>query len=119
MPIDSQLAAAERATRGDSVNATAWENVAHIWQTKGDTLKAIDAFIHELAGEPYNTNLRLGIPELLRQHKQYPRAVQILYEGLARSPGEQRVSDLKSRVGIQGEPQPCRHVRVAAQLQAD
>src|SRR5438445_10589783 len=79
-PIDRQLAAAERATKGDSVNATAWENVAHIWQMKGDTLKAIDAFIHELAGEPYNTNLRLGIAELLRHNKQYPRAVQYLHE---------------------------------------
>src|SRR2546422_2326315 len=102
MPIDSQLAAAERATKGDSLNATAWENVAHIWQTKGDTLKAIDAFVHELAGESYNTNLRLGIAELLRQHKQYPRAVQILDEGLARSPGrsEEHTSELQSRLHL-------------------
>ena len=119
MPIDSQLAAAERATKGDSVNATAWENVAHIWQMKGDTLKAIDAFIHELAGEPYNTNLRLGIAELLRQHKQYPRAVQILDEGLARSPGEQRFSDLKSRVCIEGELWRCVLDGFTAKVQAD
>src|SRR2546428_399522 len=107
MPIDSQLAAAERATKGDSLNATAWENVAHFWQMKGDTLKAIDAFVHELAGEPHNTNLRLGIAELLRQHKQYPRAVQILDEGLARAPGEQRLSDMKSRGCIEGELWRC------------
>src|SRR3989441_2327452 len=119
MPIDSQLAAAERATKGDSANATAWENVAHIWQMKGDTLKAIDAFIHELAGEPYNTNLRLGIAELLRQHKQYPRAVQILDEGLARSPGEQRFSDLKSRVCIEGELWRCVLDGFTAKVQAD
>src|SRR2546426_1753570 len=31
---------------------------AHFWQMKGDTLKAIDAFVHELAGEPHNTNLK-------------------------------------------------------------
>src|SRR5256712_3042344 len=119
MPIDSQLAAAERATKGDSVNATAWENVAHIWQTKGDTLKAIDAFIHELAGEPYNTNLRLGIAELLRQHKQYPRAVQILDESLARASREQRVSDFKARVCIEGEPGRRGLDGFTAKVQAD
>ncbi len=119
MPIDSQLAAAERATKGDSLNATAWENVAHFWQMKGDTLKAIDAFVHELAGEPHNTNLRLGIAELLRQHKQYPRAVQILDEGLARAPGEQRLSDMKSRVCIEGELWRCVLDGFTAKVQAD
>ncbi len=119
MPIDSQLAAAERATKGDSLNATAWENVAHIWQMKGDTLKAIDAFTHELAGEPYNTNLRLGIAELLRQHKQYPRAVQILDEGLARSSGEQRLIDMKNRVCIEGELWRCVLDGFTAKVQAD
>src|SRR2546428_11837019 len=119
MPIDSQLAAAARATKGDSLNATAWENVAHIWQMKGDTLKAIDAFIHELAGEPYNTNLRLGIAELLRQHKQYPRAVQILDEGLARSPGEERFSGVRSRVCIEGELWRCVLDGFTAKVQAD
>ena len=119
MPIDSQLAAAERATKGDSLNATAWENVAHFWQMKGDTLKAIDAFVHELAGEPHNTNLRLGIAELLRQHKQYPRAVQILDEGLARSPSEQRFIDMKSRVCIEGELWRCVLDGFTAKVQAD
>src|SRR2546425_8459907 len=33
------------------------------------SLKAIDALIHELSGEPHNTQLRLGIVELLRQQR--------------------------------------------------
>jgi Tfp pilus assembly protein PilF len=119
MPLDSQLAAAQRATKGDSLNATAWETVARIWQMKGDTLKAIDAFIHELAGEPHNTNLRLGIAELLRQHKQYPRAVAILDEGLQRAPGEQKFLDLKSRVCIEGELWRCVLDGFTAKVQAD
>src|SRR5712691_11763290 len=54
MPLDSLLAAYQRAAKGDSLNATAWENIAHVYQQKGDTLKAIDALTHELAGEPHN-----------------------------------------------------------------
>src|SRR2546430_2404729 len=55
MPLDSLLAAYQRAAKGDSLNATAWENIAHVYQQKGDTLKAIDALTHELAGGPPNT----------------------------------------------------------------
>jgi tetratricopeptide (TPR) repeat protein len=119
MPLDSQLAAAQRATKGDSLNATAWETVARIWQMKGDTLKAVDAFSHELAGEPHNTNLRLGIAELLRQHKQYPQAVAALDEGLQRAPGEQKFLDLKSRVCIEGELWRCVLDGFTAKAQAD
>src|SRR5438067_1433749 len=78
LPLDSLVAAYQRAAKGDSLNATAWENIAHLYQQKGDTLKAIDALIHELAGEPHNTQLRLGIAELLRQQKRYPQAKGIL-----------------------------------------
>src|SRR5207245_5119854 len=102
-----QLAAYQRAARADSLNATAWENIARLYQQKGDTLKAIDAFIHELAGEPQNTNLRLGIAELLRQQKQYQRAVSVLDDGLARSPSEQKLVALKQRICIEGEPWRC------------
>src|SRR5207248_1247284 len=84
MPLDSLLAAYQRAAKGDSLNATAWENIAHVYQQKGDTLKAIDALTHELAGEPHNIQLRLGIAELLRQQKQYERAKAALDDGLAK-----------------------------------
>src|SRR5256885_1224448 len=88
MGVDSQLAAYQRAAKGDSLNATAWENIAHLYQQKGDTLKAIDALTHELAGEPQNVQLRLGIAELLRQQKQYARAKVILDEWLAKNPSD-------------------------------
>src|SRR5207245_2553056 len=66
MPVDSQLAAYHRAAALDSLNGTAWENIARLYQQKGDTLKAIDAYIHELHGEPQNTPLPHRIHELLR-----------------------------------------------------
>jgi len=107
MGVDSQLAAYQRASKGDSLNATAWENIAHLYQQKGDTLKAIDALIHELAGEPQNAQLRMGIAELLRQQKQYTRAKATLDDWLARNPGDQRASEFRLRICIEGELWRC------------
>jgi len=107
MGVDSQLAAYQRAAKGDSLNATAWENIAHLYQQKGDTLKAIDALTHELAGEPQNVQLRLGIVELLRQQKQYTRGKALLDEWLAKNPGDQRAAEFRLRVCIEGELWRC------------
>jgi tetratricopeptide (TPR) repeat protein len=118
-PPDSLIAAALRAAKGDSLNATAWETVARAYQQKGDTLKAIDAFAHELDGEPDNKQLRLGVAELLRQQKQYQRAVAVLEEGLARTPGDQELLDRKARVCLEGELWRCVVDGFAAQFAAD
>lgn len=107
MGVDSQLAAFQRAAKGDSLNATAWENIARLYQQKGDTLKAIDAYVRELSGEPQNVQLRLGIAELLRQQKQFERAKTVLDEGLAKTPGEQRFIDMRLRVCIEGGLSRC------------
>jgi tetratricopeptide (TPR) repeat protein len=104
---DSLIAAALRATRGDSLNPTAWETIARAYQMKGDTVKAIDAFQHELRGEPQNTQLRLGIAELLRQQRLHPLAVTVLDEGLARKPGDPKLLDLKARICIEGQLWRC------------
>ncbi|HEU5260914.1 MAG TPA: tetratricopeptide repeat protein [Gemmatimonadales bacterium] len=116
---DSQLAAYQRAAAADTLNATAWSNIARLYQQKGDTLKAIDAFVHQLQGEPQNMALRLGIAELLRQQKQYQRAVAIIDEGLARNPSDQKLLDLKARVCIEGELWRCVLDGFVAQARAD
>jgi tetratricopeptide (TPR) repeat protein len=119
MTPDSLIAAALRATKGDSLNATAWETVFRAYQQKGDTLKAIDAVTHELAGEPQNTQLRLGVAELLRQQKQYQRAATILDDGLARNAGDTKLLDLKARICLEGELWRCVLDGFVAQAQAD
>jgi tetratricopeptide (TPR) repeat protein len=119
MPVDSLIAAAQRATKGDSLNATAWLTIASGYQQKGDTLKAIDAYVHELAGEPQNVQLRLGIAELLHQQKQYQKAVAVLDDGLARTPGEPKFLDLKARICIEGELWRCVLDGFAAQVNND
>jgi tetratricopeptide (TPR) repeat protein len=119
MSVDSQLAAYQRAAALDSLNATAWENIARLYQQKGDTLKAIDAFIHELQGEPQNANLRLGIAELLRLQRQYQRAVTVLDSGLVHSAGDQKMTELRRKICLEGELWRCVVDGFATQLQTD
>jgi tetratricopeptide (TPR) repeat protein len=107
LALDSLIAAAQRATKGDSLNATAWETIGHAYQQKGDTLKAIDAFTHELGGEPQNRQLRLGIVQLLVQQRQFERAKAVLDDGLAHNPGDQQMIDTRLRVCVEGELWRC------------
>jgi len=94
-PIDSVIAASQRALKGDSCNGTAWENIARGYQQKGDTVRAVEAFISQLCGEPRNTQKRLGIAQLLRQRKNYERAVAILDDGLKHAPGDAQLLEQK------------------------
>ena len=119
MPVDSIIAASERALKGDPLNSTALENIARGWQQKGDTLKAIDAFIRQLEGDQRNTSRRLGIVQLLRQMKEYQRAVDLLDAGLAVSPADQQLLELKTRICIEGSLWRCAVDGLAAQAQHD
>ncbi|MGH8630455.1 MAG: tetratricopeptide repeat protein [Burkholderiales bacterium] len=119
MPVDSVIAASERALKGDPFNSTALENIARAWQQKGDTLKAIDAFIRQLAGDPRNTSRRLGIVQLLRQMKQYQQAVDLLDAGLAVAPADQQMLELKTRICIEGSLYRCAVSGLMAQAQHD
>lgn len=119
MPPDSLIAAATRALRGDSLNATAWETIARNYQVKGDTLKAIEAFIAQLRGEPVNTRLRLGVAQTLLQQRQYQRAVDLLDDGLARNAGDQVMIDLRTRICIDGELWRCALDGLTRRAEAD
>ncbi len=92
---DSVLVESQRALKGDSLNGTALENIARIYQQKGDTNRMLDAFIQQLRGEPRNVQKRLGIAQLLRQMKRDSAAVILLDEGLKVTPGESQLLDLK------------------------
>ena len=94
-PIDSVIHASYNALKGDSCNATAWENIARGYQQKGDTAKMVDAFISQLCAEPRNLGKYLGIAQLLRQQKNFTKAVEVLDRGLKVSPGEVQLLDLK------------------------
>jgi tetratricopeptide (TPR) repeat protein len=119
MPVDSIIAASRRALEGDACNGTAWENIARSWQQKGDTLKAIDAFIGGLGCDKRNAQRRLAIVQLLRQMKQYQKAVDLLDEGLQVTPGEQQMVELKTRICIEGSLYRCAVTGLIAQLEHD
>jgi tetratricopeptide (TPR) repeat protein len=119
LPVDSIIAASERALKGDACNTTAWENVARGWQQKGDTLKSIDAFIGGLACDERNTSRRMAIAQLLRQMKQYQRAADLLDAGLKVVPGDQQLLDLKTRVCIEGSIWKCAVSGLMGQAQHD
>jgi len=102
MPVDSIIAASTRAFKGDPCNTTAWENVAHGWQQKNDSLKSVDAYIQQLECEPRNSNRRMQIAQLLRQMKLFQRAADLLDTGLKLVPGDQQMLDLKVRIAIEG-----------------
>jgi len=95
LPIDSVIVASQRALKGDSCNGTAWENIARGYQQKGDTAKMVDAFISQLCAEPRNISKYLGIAQLLRQQKDFDRAVEVLDRGLKVAPGDTQLLDLK------------------------
>jgi len=119
MPVESLIAASERALKGDPHNGTALENIAHGWQQKGDTLKAIDAFIRRWEGDKRNTSELLGIVQLLRQMKEFKRAVDLLDAALQVAPADQAMLELKTRSCIEGSLWPCAVAGLKAQAQHD
>ncbi len=94
-PLDSVIAAARMALKGDSCNGTAWEKIASGYQQKGDSAQAAEAYISQLCGEPRNTQKRLGIAQLLRQMKKADRAAQVLDAGLQLTPGDPQLLEMK------------------------
>ena len=97
-PVDSVIAAAKLALKGDSCNGTAWEKIASGYQQKGDTVQALEAYISQLCGEPRNTQKRLGIAQLARQMKKPERAVDVVNDGLKITPGDPQLLDMKLSV---------------------
>jgi len=108
-PLDSIIAASQHALKADSCNGTAWENIARGYQQKGDTANMLDAFIHQLCGEPRNVAKRLGIAQLLRQMKKFPKAVEVLDAGLKPgiSPGDPQLLDLKLTICTEASDFRC------------
>jgi tetratricopeptide (TPR) repeat protein len=106
-PVDSMIAAAHRALRGDSSNTTAWSMIASKLLVKGDTTGAIDAFRSMLTFNPSDKNLRLAIAQQMLQHKSYADAEALLEEGLKLAPGDQQLGDLRKRACIEGGLYSC------------
>ena len=119
MPIDSIIAANERALKGDSLNGTALENLAQRNMQKGDTLKAMEYYIRQLQGEPRNNQKRLGVAQQLRQMKQYDRSVALLDDGLKVMPGDAQLLDMKLTICTEANNYRCASDVWMAKVQHD
>jgi tetratricopeptide (TPR) repeat protein len=106
-PVDSIIAAATLALKGDSCNGTAWEKIASGHQQKGDSVRAAEAYISQLCGEPRNTQKRLAIAQLLRQMKRSERAVDVVNEGLKYSAGDAQLLDMKLTICTEASNYKC------------
>ena len=60
-PLDSQIVYLERAAKGDSTIARTWELLGRRYNQAGDSLKALDAFMHQSDLAPGNRDLRVGV----------------------------------------------------------
>jgi tetratricopeptide (TPR) repeat protein len=101
-PVDSMIAAARRALRGDSSNTTAWSMIASKLMVKGDSAGAIDAYHSMLNFNPSDKSLRIALAQQMLQHKQYADAEVLLEEGQKLTPGDQQLGDLRKRACIEG-----------------
>src|SRR5260370_27460871 len=106
-PVDSVIAAAKLALKGDSCNGTAWEKIASGYQQKSDSVQAVEAYISQLCGEPRNTQKRLGIAQLLRQMKKSARAVDVVNDGLKITPGDPQLLDMKLTICTESSNFKC------------
>ena len=106
-PVDSVIAAAKLALKGDSCNGTAWEKIASGYQQKGDSVQALEAYISQLCGEPRNTQKRLGIAQLARQMKKSARAVDVVNDGLKITPGDPQLLDMKLTICTESSNFKC------------
>ncbi len=118
-PVDSMIAAARRALRGDSSNTTAWSTIASKLLVKGDTAGAIEAFRSMLSFNPSDKNLRLALAQQMLQHKSFAQADTLLVEGLKLAPGDQQLSDLRKRACIEGGLYACTLEILKTEVAAD
>jgi tetratricopeptide (TPR) repeat protein len=118
-PVDSSIAAARRALKGDPGNSEAWNTIATKSMVKGDTSAAFEAYDSLLSYNPSDANLRKGLAQLMLQQKKYDRAEQLLRIGLELNPSDQQMRDLRKRICIEGGLNSCILDLLAEEVQAD
>ena len=116
---DSQVAMLERAVAGDSLLGRAWEQLGRLYQTRGDTLLAAEAFAKNVAANPTDLRRRLSVAVMFFQAKDYERTIGLLDEGLARSPGDMTSLQLKERACLENKSWACARDALVVQYDVD
>lgn len=121
-PPDSEIPVLEKAVKGDSLNTRTWEMLGRQYQAKAthqDSLKAADAFLHQLQADPTDAKLRTGVAALMITLKDYARARDVLDEGIKANPNDLQALQLKARACEEGSLWPCLVSALAAQYEVD
>jgi len=119
MPPDSLINACRRALVGDSLNATPWNCMAQNYLTKGDTLRAMDAFYQLALTDLRNVGTVRGTAQLLLTNRQHQKCVQLVEAALRGTPGDAALTDLGIRCATEGSLwQPASDL-YQARLEAD
>jgi len=117
--LDTIIGALRKAVAGDSLNGRAWEELGRRLRDNGDEAGALDAFYHQLLSEPTNQRLRVGVAAGLAAQGDYPKAVEVIDAGLALSPGDAQLLQLKERACLDGSMWRCGLDALEAQYDLD
>ncbi|MSR07535.1 MAG: hypothetical protein EXR93_10795 [Gemmatimonadetes bacterium] len=105
--VDSQIAVYKRAAVGDPLLNRVWDGLARLYQQKGDSVGWASALQENLKSNPTDMRMRFAAVDLLYRTKQFVRSVELLDEGLERSPGDNTAIQLKARSCFDGQLWGC------------
>lgn len=118
-PADSQIAYLRRAVAGDSLLTRGWERLGRLYQQKGDSLNALDAFTHQSRALPGDRQLRFGVIAGAITLREYESGRDLADEWLEANPEDVEVLQLKARACIEGGLWDCAMEALVQQYAAD
>lgn len=118
-PADSQIAYLRRAVAGDSLLVRAWERLGLLYQLRGDSLSALDAFVHQSRADVANRQLRIGVIAGAITMRDHDAAREMADDWLEANPGDLEVLQLKARGCVEGGLWECAMEALTQQYAAD
>jgi tetratricopeptide (TPR) repeat protein len=107
LPVDTQIAYLERAVRGDSLSDRTWQRLGQLFQVKGDSIRALDAFRRQVILNPFDRQLWRGIIAGYITVKQFQGAMELADQWLSHNPNDLEFLQLKTRACFEGELWAC------------
>lgn len=119
LPVDSQIVFLERAVGGDSLSDRTWERLGRLYQLKGDSVKALEAFRRQALLNPGDRQLWRGVISGYLIVRDYDGARKLADEWLARQPGDLEFVQLRTRACFEGERWGCAVESLGEQYRLD
>jgi tetratricopeptide (TPR) repeat protein len=118
-PADSQIAYLEQAVEGDSLLPRAWERLGRLYQARGDTTRALNAFTRQSLVDENNRELRVGVVSGAMAVGNYEVALRLAQEWIERNPLDVDMIQLKTRTCVEGGIWDCALESLAQQYETD